>query len=253
MSKQVAVFWDLDNTYWTILNLYGQIDSPIEKIIDYIDFNYRDDSIRIFRAYADFEKLRSNIPNAQTIIQKKRVTPKHVFSSNSGSQNRKNAGDIELGLDALETVFKTPEISNYVIISADKDMIPLINRLRYYDKIVHLIYLEAAIAEDKLVLQFPNESTSVENILSLDINTIKKNPTDADVAPHVSTAIKITKDFYARNISKPDLYLGDPIFVAELVKTGIPKIVASEVLNYCIKNGHLVYDKENPKKLIIPW
>ena len=55
-----------------------------------------------------------------------------------------------------------------------------------------------------------------------------------------------------RNTSKPNLYLGDPILVDELVKTGIPKTIASEVLNYCIKNGHLAYDKENLKKLIIP-
>ena len=130
MGEKVVVFWDLENTYWTLLEYYGQVESPIERIIDFVFTTYKDDSVRVFRAYADYEKLRSSVSNAQTNIQKKRVTPKHVFSSSSGSQNRKNAADIELGLDALEIVFKSPEVNEYVIISADKDMIPLINRLR---------------------------------------------------------------------------------------------------------------------------
>lgn len=106
MSNQVAVFWDLDNTYWSILAAYGQVEKSEEKVIDKIWGLFRDDTIRVFRAYADYEKIRG----VQTTIQRKRVTPKHVFSSNSGSENRKNAGDIELSLDALETVFKCPEV-----------------------------------------------------------------------------------------------------------------------------------------------
>ncbi|MHB8157055.1 MAG: NYN domain-containing protein, partial [Desulfocucumaceae bacterium] len=129
MSKQIAVFWDLDNTFWTLLNLYGNVDNPLERIIEFIYSKYKNDSIRVFRAYADFEKLRPTLQDAQTIIQKRRVTPKHIFSSNAGSNDRKNAGDIELSLDAIETVLKTSEITDYIIISADKDMIPLINRL----------------------------------------------------------------------------------------------------------------------------
>lgn len=251
MGKQVVIFWDLENTYWTLLEYYGQVESPIEKIVDYLFEVYKEDSIRVFRAYADYEKLRSSIPNAQTIVQKKRVTPKHVFSSNSGSQNRKNAADIELGLDALEIVFKSSEVNEFVVISADKDMIPLINCLRYYDKNVVLVYLEAAIAEDKLILNFPNTSISVETILNLDINLVNKNPSEEDLESYLPSALKITNDFYTRNKEKPYMYLGNSIFIDEMIKIGTPKQIASKVLDYCITNKHLEYDKTDKKKIII--
>ena len=90
--KQIAVFWDLDNTYWGLFNYYGKKNNEIIKIVDTIWENYKDESIRIFRAYADFDKVHK----IQTEIQKRRVTPKHVFSSHNGTENRKNAGDIEL-------------------------------------------------------------------------------------------------------------------------------------------------------------
>lgn len=250
MSKQVVLFWDLENTYWTLLEYYGQVESPIERIIDYLFDLYKEDSIRVFRAYADYEKLRSSISNAQTIVQKMRVTPKHVFSSNSGSQNRKNAADIELGLDALEIVFKSSEVNEFVVISADKDMIPLINRLRYYDKNVVLVYLEAAIAEDRLILNFPNKSISVESILNLDINSVNKNPSEADLEIYLPFAIQITNDFYTRNKEKPHMYLGNSIFIDEMIKAGTPKQIASKVLEFCINNGHLAYDKSDKRKII---
>jgi len=64
-------------------------------------------------------------------------------------------------LDALETVFKCPDIDIFVIISADQDMIPLMNRLKYYGKIVDLYYLEASIADDQLILDFCDNQFSI--------------------------------------------------------------------------------------------
>ncbi|MGM0806462.1 MAG: NYN domain-containing protein [Bacillota bacterium] len=224
--KQVAVFWDLDNTHWTIINHYGEKENVLVNLISKIYGHYSDDKIRICRAYADFDKVR----NVATDIQRNKVTPKHVFSSGSGT-NRKNAGDIELSLDALETALKHPEIKEFVIISADKDMIPLMNRLNYYDKYVHLIYLEAAIANDKLVLNFANQQTSIESLLNLETPSA-----EIDFSIYIESAKEMVSAFYARNIQKPHLYVGKPMFCQEMAKReGIANLISEKLFDYCIE------------------
>ncbi|MFZ3171186.1 MAG: NYN domain-containing protein [Carboxydocellales bacterium] len=235
MSKVVSIFWDLDNTYWTMSDYYGGLTDPLVKVVDKIWDLYKEDTVRIFRAYADYEKIR----NVQTEIQKRRVTPKHVFSSNPGSENRKNAGDIELSLDALETVLKRQEVTHYVIISADKDMIPLMNRLKFYGKHVHLVYLEAAIAEDKLILSFADSATSIESMLGIEVATQDELSAE-ELDKLVPDTVQIVKDFYTRNAGKPNMYLGQKLFVNELIqKKHIAGKVASKLLEHCLTNNHL--------------
>jgi uncharacterized LabA/DUF88 family protein len=233
--KVVAVFWDLDNTHLSILNHYGHQDNYLSELIDKVFDLYKGHQIRIFRAYADYEK----IIKVQSAIQKKGVTPKHVFSSNSGSDNRKNASDIELSLDALEIAITYKDIDEFVIISADSDMIPLIRRLTYYGKTTHLIYLDIAIAEDKLVLDFANESTRIEDLIKLK----KKDPdelTIEELKQGALAAVEIVEKFYERNKEKPELFVGVPIFKGEMIqKKGYSGKVAEKILEYCLENGIL--------------
>lgn len=244
MAKQVAIFWDLDNSYWSISESYGALENPLIKIVDKIWELYKDDTVRVFRAYADYDKIR----NIQTDIQKRRVTPKHVFSSNPGSENRKNAGDIELSLDALETVFKCPDVGFYVIISADKDMIPLMNRLKYFGKNVHLIYLEAAVAEDRLLLSFSDMVTSIESLLEIE-PAVKEEITVEELKKLVPEAIQIVKDFYERNSEKPAMYLGQKLFIGEMIqKKKIAGKIASKLLEYCLEANHLSLDDQPGSK-----
>lgn len=251
MTRQAAVFWDLDNTYWTVQGFYGNADENTVKTVEKVWELYKDDTIRVFRAYADYDKIR----NVQTTIQKKRVTPKHVFSSNS-EENRKNAGDIELSLDALETVFKCPDIELYVIISADKDMIPLMNRLKYFGKQVNLIYLEASIAEDKLILDFADEKTSIEFLLELAPSDAKKELTSEELEKYVPAVHEVVNNFYMRNVEKPEIFLGQSLFVKEMQqKKKLPGIIASQLLEYCLKNRRLLlvdHIDGKYKKVIVP-
>ncbi len=46
----------------------------------------------------------------------------------------KNSADIRLVVDAMELLFTKPHITTFVILSADSDFLPLLNRLREQNK-----------------------------------------------------------------------------------------------------------------------
>lgn len=232
--RNMAIFWDFDNTYLTIQEQFGMKESYITDLIVSIQNLYKDDKIRIFRAYADFEKIKK----VQSIIQKKKVTPKHVFSSNSGSDNRKNASDIELCLDALEVAICNGEISDFVVITADKDMTSLMHRLNYYGKVVHLIYLEAGISDDKLILDFADKKHSIEYLLKL-VKPNIEGLTKEELKDGSEKAIEVVIEFNERNKDKEGVYLGTPFYKQGMASKGYSGELADKILKYCVENSIL--------------
>ncbi|NLB52720.1 MAG: NYN domain-containing protein [Syntrophomonadaceae bacterium] len=248
MGRQVAAFMDLDNIYWGLSNLYGTNTGEMTmNIIDKIWDIYKDDKVRIFSAYADFEK----VPGIQTEIQKKRVTTKHVFSSRHHNDIVRYTGDIELSLDALETLIKFPEIDCYAITSADKNVIPLMNRVKYYGKSVHLFFLEAFVAADSSLLEYADEATSLELLLGLEPIKIGS----IDIETLVLQGVSLVNSFYLRNSGKPRMYLGREFFISEA--TSILKITrqnAIDLLELCLNNGYLgiALTDDQHEKVIVP-
>ena len=233
MANQVAVFGDLDNIHWGLTKYYGvNSEEMIINIIDKIWDIYKDDKVRIFSAYADFER----VPGLQTEIQRKRVTTKHIFGSWNRNDVVRNAGNIELSLDALETLIKFPEIDCYVIASADKDMIPLLNRVKYYGKSVHLFFLEAFIHEDSSLLDYTDKAFSLELLLGLD--PIKAD--SIDVKTLALQGVSLVNSFYLRNSGKPKMYLGKEFFITEAMSVlKITRQKSIDLLELCLNNGCL--------------
>ncbi len=245
MAREVAAFLDLNNVYWGLFDSYGaKPEEMIMNIIDRIWDTYKDYKVRLFYAYADFGRD----PRIQTEIQSKRVTTKHVLGSR---YLNRNAVDIELSLDALETLMKFPEIECYAIASTDKNMIPLINRVKYYGKSVHLFYLESFIAEDSPLLDYADEAISVEWLLGLD--PIKTSVTD--IESFVIQGVSLVNSFYLRNSGKPQMYLGKEFFISEAMKVlKITRKDAIKLLELCLNNGYLTtaLTGDNYEKVIVP-
>lgn len=237
--KNVAIFWDFDNVHLTIQEKFGIDNNYLIELIDKVNSMFEQDSIRVFRAYADFEK----ISKVQSIIQKKRVTPKHVFSSNSGTENRKNASDIELCLDALEITLTKEEIDLIVVISADKDMIPLMNRLRFYGKETKLIFLKESLAEDELILDFVDSHISIEELISLSKINVEELSL-SELERGAIDAVNMVKDFYERNVDKPKMFYGISFYKQDMLsKKGHPGEVSMKILEHCESNGVLKIEK----------
>ncbi len=104
---------------------------------------YGNASVR--RAYADWADQRfgshqdDRAMNGVDLIQVARV----------GVQN-KNAADIRMAVDAMETLIVHPEISVFILVSGDGDYSPLVQRLREFGKWVVGVGTEAN-ASRKLV------------------------------------------------------------------------------------------------------
>ena len=248
MARQVAIYCNIDNIYWKLSNSFGaNTEEIIIQIIDKIWDIYKDDKVRIFSAYADFER----VPRMQTEIQIKRVTTKHVF----GNRNRlgvvRNAGNIELSLDALETLIKFPDINCYAIISTDKDIVPLMNRMKYYGKSVHLFFLEAFIEPDSPLLNYADEAISLELLLGLDPKEIGS----INIESLVLQGVSLVDNFYSRNAGKPRMYLGKEFFYTEAMNVlKITKQNAIDLLHVCLKNGCLsiALTEDKHEKVIVP-
>jgi hypothetical protein len=143
-SAQVAVFVDFENlVLGAVKELPNQANPAPYEALTRLCRGYGNASVR--RAYADwantlFGSHQEDLAmNGVDLIQVARV----------GIQN-KNAADIRMAVDAMETLIVHPEISVFVLVSGDGDYSPLVQRLREFGKWVVGVGTEAN-ASRKLV------------------------------------------------------------------------------------------------------
>lgn len=109
-----------------ILIDYENFGCPPEGLSQFIaDFSKRG-TIVVKRAYADWVKCA---PHRHQLLANQ-VEMIELPCSSKG----KNSVDIRLVVDAMELVFTKPFIDCFVIASADADFLPLLSRLREYNK-----------------------------------------------------------------------------------------------------------------------
>lgn len=193
-KDNVAIFIDYDNVYWTLMNRYRHDPDHedaernlFEKLWEF----YGKDNIRMFRAYADFEQVDANL----TSMQKKRVQIRHVYANGKNEDKAKNASDIELSIDAMETCYTEPVVTCYVFVTADSDMIPIMSRMLYRGKHVELFYVEDAIAKHTDIRNYAHESYDLLDFLHVDVSP--KNPSD-----YLQDAIVYISEWHAQPANK---------------------------------------------------
>lgn len=89
------------------------------------DFSQRG-ALAVKRAYADWVRLSGY----RQFLLANQIEMIELPCASRG----KNSADIRLVVDAMELVFTKPHISTFVIASADADFLPLLSRLREYNK-----------------------------------------------------------------------------------------------------------------------
>ncbi|HOM03753.1 MAG TPA: NYN domain-containing protein [Acetivibrio sp.] len=167
--KNVAIFVDFDNIY------YGMKDYGINcEDVNYCIFTllnklYPKDMIRTMRAYADFDQVKVSLK----LLQSKRVQIRNVYGNGKEEEHRKNASDIELSIDAIETYYKDNNIDTYVFLTSDSDMIPIMSRMLYKGKLVHLFYLNGHTTQYQNIGEYCHLSYDLIEIFEIDINRSK--------------------------------------------------------------------------------
>jgi len=131
-TSDVAVFLDFENIYISIRNKYGEqpnFDSIRDKCLEY-------GRVTIARAYADWYRY----PRVTNALYANSIEPMYVptyyYDRDEGRIGRaiKNSVDIHMCIDCMKTLYTHPNIETYVIITGDRDFIPLINAIRQQGK-----------------------------------------------------------------------------------------------------------------------
>jgi uncharacterized protein (TIGR00288 family) len=134
---QVAVFLDFENLVLGAGQGLPRQATPVPyAALSRLCQDYGNASVR--RAYADwadrrFGRYQEDLAmNGVDLIQVSRF----------GAQT-KNAADIQMAVDAMETLIVHPEIVVYVLVTGDSDFTPLVRRLREFGKWVVGVGAEA--------------------------------------------------------------------------------------------------------------
>ncbi|MFD1396554.1 NYN domain-containing protein [Kroppenstedtia eburnea] len=141
-DKSISIWIDLENVYYGLKKYHMNPDHPDPKhnLFLRLQEHYGRHKIRMMGVYGDFEQLGPDISMNQLL--KKHVHIHQVHGNGRGEEERKNAADIQLCLDAMDVLHTVSEVETFVIVSADQDMIPLMDRLWSRGKRVELFCLQ---------------------------------------------------------------------------------------------------------------
>jgi uncharacterized LabA/DUF88 family protein len=98
----------------------------------------------IQNAYADFEQIEVN---AQSQLFLLGVETKNVVGT-----EHKNAADMRLSIDVLDTMYTRDEIDTFVLMAGDRDYIPVLLHLRKFAKLVQVAAFKEATSGDLLTM-----------------------------------------------------------------------------------------------------
>lgn len=182
--ENVAIFADFDNLYYSLSDYGLNLNLDDYNIFYWMNVLYGSSKIRKMSAFANFEQLNVTL----SALQKQRVDIHNVFGN-----NRKNASDIELSLAALQTYYERTDIDTFVFITSDSDIIPIMNKLLYFGKKVHLY----SVVENSNpnINNFCNLSVDILDLL--DLKHLERGP-----ERFLGDAINIVSRFFNFNQNK---------------------------------------------------
>ena len=95
-------------------------------------------------AYADFEQIEVNAQGQHFLLG--------VETRNVVGTEHKNAADMRLCIDVMETMYTREEIGTFVLMAGDRDYIPVLQHLRKHAKTVQVVAFKENISGDLLTL-----------------------------------------------------------------------------------------------------
>ncbi len=137
MEKRIALFIDFENIARGVRLRHPEERVDLRSILDQLEEQGR---LLVKRAYGDwghFKDYRSD-------LLQNGIEPVQVFAALREREGWKNGADIRIAIDAVETAYRFPEITDFVIVSGDSDFLSLVTRLRENGKTVWGVGLRSA-------------------------------------------------------------------------------------------------------------
>ncbi|HEX3048725.1 MAG TPA: NYN domain-containing protein [Bacillota bacterium] len=238
-----VVYVDYENIL-ELLKQYGK--DPLE--IDFfkvIQGKLRESNLKIidFIVYSNFEKKSLNT-RQQTYLRTIGLQTRHA------SNNGKNSGDLELTVDALRVLYKNPNINTFVIISSDRDIIPLLKAIKYENRFSYVISTKNGF--NQIVVEYADYHQYIEEIFNLSPGLRVVQPTpELDITYDLTSvtendlirAKEVSRYLYTSHIWKRATQLEEPVSLTGYINV-ISKIVSrfpGEILNDFKLAHHLKY------------
>lgn len=130
-NEDVVVFFDFENIVYSLRNMLGE-NPNFEVLMDKCQEYGR---IVLARAYADWSRHNTVIAPLQASGFDPVYVPTYFYESKE-RKARKNAVDIHIAIEAIEIMYTQPHINTFILLTGDKDFIPLANALRRHGKTV---------------------------------------------------------------------------------------------------------------------
>lgn len=141
-----ALFIDFENVFYHLRPQLIDSDRTqdialelIRNIRRHMAENF-DEQCIIQHAYADFEQIEVNAQGQLYLIG--------VDTHNVLGTDHKNAADMRLCIDVLETLYTRPEIKTFMLVAGDRDYIPVIQHLKRHAKTVRAVAFEGNVSGD---------------------------------------------------------------------------------------------------------
>lgn len=199
-------------------NIFRRLQDFGKNIVD-VDFVgkmknfFKEKGVNItdFIVYANFDVDYFHRSFHQSYLQTLGVTTRHT--SNKG----KNSSDIQLVVDAMKILFRNKLVDVFVIVSSDRDMIPLIQAINQEDKRTFLITTTSGF--DKSIIYLVNYHEYLENILDLRIDYLDYDKDCGDLnSDDIESAKEIIYLLITSKIWENFRKKGTPINYREYIK-----------------------------------
>jgi len=137
MERKLALFIDFENIARGVRQRHLEERVDLRAILGELEEKGR---LLVKRAYADwgyFKDYRSD-------LLQQGIEPVQVFAAARDREGWKNGADIRIAIDAIEFAFRSPEITDFVLVSGDSDFLSLVSRLRENGKTVWGVGLKSS-------------------------------------------------------------------------------------------------------------
>lgn len=129
MERKLALFIDFENIARGVRQRHLEERVDLRAILGELEEKGR---IHLKRAYGDWSYFK----DYRSDLLQHGIEPVQVFAAARDREGWKNGADIRIAIDAIETAFRFPEITDFVLVTGDSDFLSLVNRLRENGKIV---------------------------------------------------------------------------------------------------------------------
>lgn len=137
MECRLALFIDFENIARGVRQRHLEERVDLRAILGELEEKGR---ILVKRAYADWGYYK----DYRSDLLQQGIEPVQVFAAARDREGWKNGADIRIAIDAIETAFRFPDITDFVLVSGDSDFLSLVNRLRENGKTVWGVGLKSS-------------------------------------------------------------------------------------------------------------